>query len=155
MKTGQQLTRHLSWKTSSTLGRLLHFWSNIVFDGHPCVAECVSDESNHSIEEKLEEWKTSHVRQLHFFLHIVKCDDRKCCSLFLSSYQKLIPDRFLPPSIPVTQGVGGLKWSSKDSGGAVYLTLTQNLAMKSALITETMKKKYKEEVPYDYSNPVN
>ena len=59
----------------------------------------------------------------------------------------------MPPPIPVTQAVEGLKWSSKDSGGAVYLTPTQNLAMKSALITETMKKKYKEEVPSDYSNP--
>ena len=43
--------------------------------------------------------------------------------------------------------------SNKDSGGAVYLTLAQNLAMKSALITVTTKKKYKEEVLYDYSNP--
>ena len=53
----------------------------------------------------------------------------------------------MPPLFPLH------KWSSKDIGGAVYLTLTQNLAMTSALITEKLKKKYNGEVPYDYSNP--
>ena len=83
----------------------------------------------------------------------MKCDDKECCSPLCSSYRTLVPDRFLPPPIPVTQAAGGLKLSNKVSGGAVYLTLSQNLAMKSALITENMKKKYKEEVSYDYSNP--
>ena len=41
----------------------------------------------------------------------------------------------------------------KHSGGAVYLTPTQDLAMMSALITEKLKIKYNEEVPYDCSNP--
>ena len=132
---------------------LAEVWSDIVFDGHPCVAEYVSDEPDQHIEENSEEWKTFHVRHSHFFLQIVKCDDGECCSPFQSSYRTLIPDRFLSSLIPVTQAVGGLKWSSKDSGGAIYLTLSQNRAMKSALITETMKKKYKEEVSYAYSNP--
>ena len=104
---------------------------------NPCVAKYVSDELDQHIEENSEGWKRSHVRHFHFFLQIVMCDDRACsCSPFRSSYWALIRDRFLQPPIHAKQAVGDLKWSSKDSGGAVYLTLTQILATKNALITE-------------------
>ena len=117
-----------------------------------CVSEYTSEKPNQAIEQVSEEWKAVHVRESHFFLQIVKCDDRKCCSPFQSSYRTLIRDRFLPPPIPLSQSVSGLKWAKSDSSGAIYLSLTQNLAMRDTLKTESMSKKFKD-IPYDYSNP--
>ena len=39
------------------------------------------------------------------------------------------------------------------AGGANYLTLHQNLAMKIALRPAVTRRKYPNEIPYDYSNP--
>ena len=54
--------------------------------------------------------------------------------------------------IPLSQSVSGLKWAKNDSSGAIYLSLTQNLATRDTLKTESMSKKFKD-IPYDYSNP--
>ena len=61
-------------------------------------------------------------------------------------------NRFLPPPIPVTQTESGLKWMQNDSGGAVYLSLHQNIAMKDSLKPASARNKYPVEITYD-SNP--
>ena len=51
-------SKHLSCKTFEHHGKTLaEVWLNIVFKGHPCLAEYVSVELDQHIEEKLEKWK--------------------------------------------------------------------------------------------------
>ena len=77
-----------------------------------------------------------------------------CCRPFRSGYRTVIKDRFLPPPIPAIQTTTGRKWANNDVGGASYLTLNQNIAMKDALKSDSARKKYPNEMPYDFSNPV-
>ena len=83
----------------------------MIIDGHPVLAEFISEEADQEVIKKSEEWKSKHVRESQYFLQIVKCKDSKCCSLFRSNYLKVIKDRFLTPPISVTRTkTSGLKW---------------------------------------------
>ena len=67
-----------------------------------------------------------------------------------SSYLKVVKNRFLPPPISVTHTTtSGLKWAKRDVD-AHYLSLTQNLALKSQLGV-TVLKNFPKGIPYDYS----
>ena len=105
----------------------------MIIDGHPVLAEFISEEADQEVIKKSEEWKSKHVRESQNFLQIVKCKDSKCCSPFRSSYLKIVKDRFLPPPISVrgttTSGLKGIKQDIN----AHYLSLTQNLALKAQL----------------------
>ena len=69
-----------------------------------------------------------------------------------SSYLKVVKNRFLPPPISVTHTTtSGLKWAKRDVD-AHYLSLTQNLALKSQLGV-TVLKNFPKGIPYDYSCP--
>ena len=66
----------------------------MIIDGHPVLAEFISEEADQEVIKKSEEWKSKHVRESQYFLQIVKCKDSKCCSPFRSSYLKVVKDRF-------------------------------------------------------------
>ena len=82
-KKGEAIDEALQLKNFEHAGQILaEVWSGMVFDGHPCISENVSDEPVQLPQQMSEEWKAIHVRQSHFFLQIVKCNDRECCSPF-------------------------------------------------------------------------
>ena len=75
----------------------------MIIDGHPALAEFISEEADQEVIKKSEEWKSKHVRESQYFLQIVKCKDSKCCNPFRSSYLKVVKDRLLPLPISVTR----------------------------------------------------
>ena len=122
----------------------------MIIDGHPVLAEFISEEADQEVIKKSEEWKSKHVRESQNFLQIVKCKDSKCCSPFRSSYLKVVKNRFLPLPISVTSPTtSGLKWVKRDVDGH-YLSLTQNLALKVQLGVTSLRN-FPKGIPYDYS----
>ena len=151
--TGVTIDKDLELKNFQFAGRTLaEIWSRLVIDGNPVVAEFIEADSPVIEEKKSEEWKAGHVRQSQYFLQIVKCTDEKCCSRFQSSYLKVVPDRFLPPPIPVAHTLMGVEWV-KDDKDAKYLSLYQNMSLRNTLMPSQASKKYPKGLPYDYSCP--
>ena len=151
---GNTIDAELELKNFEHAGKVLaEIWSALVVDGHPVVAEYIKDEKTKLPTQKSEKWKAKHVRGSQYFLQIVKCDDRNCCSEFKSSYRKIVKNRFLPPPLPVIQGKNGLELAKDDTNGH-YLSLHQNLSMSEILISSNVCKQYKTEIPYDLMNPV-
>ena len=84
---GVTIDQDLVLKNFQFAGRtLVEIWSSLVIDGNPVVAEFIEEEAPVIVETKSEEWKACHVRQSQYFLQIVNCTDKKCCSSFKSSY---------------------------------------------------------------------
>ena len=131
---------------------LAELWSKLVIDDHPVIAEFVKDEASEITITKSEEWKANHVRESQYLLQIVKCTDKACCSPFLSSYLKIMKDRFLPPPLSVVYSSTGIKWA-KDDKEASYLSLFQNIALNGSLLPKHASTKFPKNVPYDYSCP--
>ena len=117
------------------------------------VAEFIDKQPPSVTVIKSEELKATHVRESQYFLQIVKCCDVACCMSFHSSYLKVVPDRFLPPPLPVVQGNNGIEWAKKDEEDAKCLSLYQNSALHSTLMPNNIKKKYPNGIPYDLSCP--
>ena len=80
----------------------------------------------------------------------MKCTDPK--SSFQSSYLKVVPKRFLPPSLPVVHTCNGIEWE-KDDKDATYLSLCQNISLQNILMPDQDTKKFPKEILYDYSCP--
>ena len=104
----------------------------MVIDGHPVAAEFIKDPPSEVSIIKSEEWRANHVRESQYLLQIVKRTDVACCSLFQSSYLKVIKDRFLPPPIPVVYSQNCIEWA-KDDKEALHLSLFQNIALQASL----------------------
>ena len=49
----------------------------MIVDGHPVLAEFISEEADQEVIKKSEEWKGKHIRESQHFLKIVKCKDSK------------------------------------------------------------------------------
>ena len=78
MATEKPLTMHFEHA-----GKVLaEVWSNMSIDGHPVVAEFISDEANEPVVSKSDKWKAMNVRESQYLLQIVKCKDRNCCLPF-------------------------------------------------------------------------
>ena len=88
---------------------LAEIWSGFVIDGNLVVAEFIEDDAPIFIGTRSEEWKACHGWQSQCFVQIVKCTDPKCCSSFQSSYLKVVPQRFLPPPLPVVHTRNGIE----------------------------------------------
>ena len=122
----------------------------MIIDGLPVLVEFISEEADQEVIKKSEEWKSKHVRESQYFLQIVKCKDSKCCSSFHLSYLKVVLDRFLPLPISATcTATSGLKWVKWDVD-AHYLSLTQNLALKTQLGVTALKI-FPKDIPYNCS----
>lgn len=91
---------------------LAEIWSNLVIDKHPVVSNFVKPEESEleesAITRKSMEWHSKHVRSSQYLLQIVKCKDEDCWPLPRSSLLKILPQRFLPPPVPISQSDDGL-----------------------------------------------
>ena len=77
---------------------LAELWSKMVINGHPVAAEFIKHPPTEVSIIKSEEWRANHVRESQYLLQIVKRTDVACCSLFQSSYLKVIKDSCRLPS---------------------------------------------------------
>ena len=119
-------------------------------DGHPVLADFICEEADQEVIKKFEEWKSKNVRESQYFSQIFKCKDSKCCSPFRSRDLKVDKDRFLTPPISVTRTTtSSLKWVKWDVD-AHYLSLTQNLALKTQLGVTALKI-FPKDIPYNCS----
>ena len=109
---GEKVDDELEKQNFTHAGKILaEIWSGTVIDGHPTVAEYIvpKEEDATQITKKSPEWcATVHVQESQYFLQIVKCTDKSCCSEPRSSYFSLIKDRFLPSPVPLSQTIDGL-----------------------------------------------
>ena len=76
----------------------------------------------------------------------------KICSSFQSSYLKVVPKTFLPPSLPVVHTRNGTEWE-KDDKDAIHFSLYQNVSLQNALMPAQAIKKCRKGIPYYYSYP--
>jgi hypothetical protein len=87
--------------------------SQVYIDRFSTIAEYIDHESSELDDEILlkkdKQLFCVHVRTSQYFTQTGKCMDTKCCIKPISSYFSVIPDRFLPPPIPLVQSSGGLK----------------------------------------------
>lgn len=113
---------------------LAEVWGSTVIDGYPTLAHYVKPESSEINEDELISvtplWRNNHVRESQYFTQIVKCKNLECCRAPRSSYFHIIPQRFLPPPLPLMQTVNGLRAAELGraaDGKFVSLFLTQTL----------------------------
>jgi len=59
-------------------------------------------------------WRTAHVRESQYCLHVVHYNDLECCSPWRSSLQDLLPGRFLPNPVPLEHNGQGIIISNAD-----------------------------------------
>ena len=88
---------------------LAEVWSDLSIDGYTTVSEYIdpsnSEKDESTILSKDADWISRHVRTSQYFTQIVKCQDPECCSAARSSYFSSVPNRFLPPPIPLRQTI--------------------------------------------------
>ncbi|XP_065667833.1 uncharacterized protein LOC124808903 isoform X1 [Hydra vulgaris] len=113
-------------------------FSGLMIDQFPTVAEYIDPDNKteldvHHLLSKDQDWFASHVRTSQYFKQIVKCEDPACCALKRSSYLHVIPGRFLPPPIPISQSENGLKAvaisdvASKNRFSSVFFLIASNI----------------------------
>ena len=119
---------------------LAEVWNDLMFDGFPVVCEyvdpAVSEISTDSIPCWDSKWFASHVRSSQYFLQIVKCANRKCCSKPRSSYFYVMPEQFFSAPIRIEQTDDGLKAVNPnlfDSGSYVSLFLRNSISIAKIL----------------------
>lgn len=123
---GNTIDEELEKKNFGFAGKTLaEIWSQLVVDDFPTVAEYIessekSELSEEKIFEKDQSWYDTHLRSSQYLTQIVKCEDRKCCSMPRSSYFNVIPDRFIPPPIPIEQTEEGLKVPDRSEDGSSH-----------------------------------
>lgn len=136
---------------------LAEVWNNLTFDGFPVLSEYIDPTAPELNSESIlrwdAEWFSAHVRSSHYFLQIVKCSNRECCSEPRSSYFDVMPTQFLSAPIRIKQTDDGLKAVSPslfDSGSYVSLFL-QNSINIAKMLPKSLPT-YKE-LPYDLYCP--
>lgn len=136
---------------------MAEIWSKTVIDKYPVVAAYIppdAEASDRFCEVFTEEWKAIHVCQTQYCLQIVKCDNLSCCSPYCSSLRAILPNRFLPPPVPVMQTRHGLVAPEpdevKNEDNAHYGTLFSRIAL--ATVLPKMAKNYKL-LPFDIYCP--
>lgn len=105
---------NLEKKNFQKAGEILsEVWSENKIDGYDVFAEYISPadgtEEGSKVLPLSEEWKCIHVRQSHYFLQIVKCDNRNCCKDWRSNYPLIIKNRFLPPPLLFHKSENGIR----------------------------------------------
>lgn len=93
-----------------------------------------------NVETMSPEWKTCHVRESHYFLQVVKCSDRRCCSEPRSAYFQVI-NRFIPAPMCIEEGA-----QLTDSTDKKFCSLFLRMALKD----EQFKVGIVNEVPFDH-----
>lgn len=114
---------------------LADIFSNTVIDGYPVVSEYVNPEQDDDYFEETveadETWKMKHVKTSQYFLQIVKCFDKACCSPPRGSYLNFFPNRFLPAPISIKYNPK-LSIASPNETNAHFSSLFQNISIADA-----------------------
>ncbi|ESO12940.1 hypothetical protein HELRODRAFT_159530 [Helobdella robusta] len=111
---------------------------------HAVIAEYVCPERSEidlidtaCIDEK---WKMNHIRSSQYFLQILKCQDRTCCTEPRSPFFNFFPQRFLPAPLPLVYSPSiSIAKSTEDVGK--FMSLFQNEAFANRTL------------PYDFHCP--
>ncbi|KZS06585.1 Uncharacterized protein APZ42_029912 [Daphnia magna] len=86
---------------------LAEIWSGSIIDSFSVIAHYIVPENSEMRVDQLEtrsiEWFSTHVRTRQYFTQIVKCEDNGCCSTPRGSHFTVMPSRFFPPLIPLSQ----------------------------------------------------
>ena len=109
---------------------LAEIWSNLVVDKFPCVAEYVDPSNSEillsNIVNQDQNWFDVQVRTSQYFTQIVKCQDESCFSKPKSSYFSIVPGRFLPPPLSISQTSEGLKIKNRILFFSIVICLTES-----------------------------
>uniref|UniRef100_A0ABD2X5J3 C2H2-type domain-containing protein n=1 Tax=Trichogramma kaykai TaxID=54128 RepID=A0ABD2X5J3_9HYME len=146
----ETIDEDLEKKNFSKAGEVLgEIWSQMVIDNYPVTAKFISDDE--ILEPVLETnwaWHKEHVRESQYFLQIVKCDDRNCCSDFKSNINIILKDHFLSPPLLLKRQKDGrltLADPTTDTKGTFFLSLFQRLSIQISCDDPNFC-----ELPYDY-----
>ena len=61
---GETIDKELEKNNFGYAGEILaKIWSGMIIDGHPILAEFISEETDQEVIKKSEEWKSKHVRK--------------------------------------------------------------------------------------------
>lgn len=143
---GETIDIELEKKNFAAAGKILEeIWSETVIYNYPTVAKyiCPEDSEIDDVEAMSPEWMSKHVRDSHYFLQVVKCYDRNCCSDPRSNYFKVI-NRFIPAPMCIGEGAS-LTDDTKNKFSPLFLRM--------ALNDEKFQKGTVKEVPFDKCCP--
>lgn len=135
---------------------IVDVWNGLVVDGYEVSTKYIPPQETFSESWfPSHSWYTKHVKETKYFLQIVKCSDRSCCTPLRSFIDKILPDRSMSPPFP-------LQHSYKKTQESVALrdTFVPDLmdVMNSAALTlrssfdMTLYPKYNL-MPYNYCYP--
>lgn len=139
---------------------LAEVWSSMTIDNHPVCTSYITPDQSEVSEESLQMkdmiWRAKHVCESQYMTQIVKCDDPSCCVPARSDYFKFVPNRFLPPPIPLVQSERGLvcpdyPTPTSDTRDYKFPSLFVNLALSSEILPMNAKSFKKN--PYDLYCP--
>ena len=138
-------------KAGEVLAEIL---SKTVIDNYPTVAEYINPSDEVFITAKDQEWMAKHVRESQYLLQTVKCSNTSRCGTRKSSLFLFLPDGFLPPPLPVTQGRDGIKYGEAEETSK-FLPLFTNLVINKSILPSraVAYAKYPKGVPYDFACP--
>lgn len=131
---------------------LAEIWSSVVIDGYKTTA-CYIDPGTEYDEAQGADarWKTNHIREGHYFLQIVKCDDRNCCSAPRSSLFSLI-NRFVPAPLCYEQGPIRSTDNTNEKNNFTHF-LFQKAVGELSLISNKFDFSKTNEIPFDLCCP--
>lgn len=162
---GRTVDAELEKKNFQKAGEILaEIWNDVILyiiDEYPVVAKYILPEHSeilnfdNSVKDMV--WRAKHVRESQYFTQIVKCTDEKCCTRARSDYFKIVPQRFLPPPLPLLQTTNGLTCpnfpiSDPENQSYSFPSVFLNLSMNHQALLPKSAKIFKE-IPYDLYCP--
>ena len=134
-------------------------WSNVVVDKFPCVAEYVGPSISEVLQSDMKKNKIRNGSTLMFepatnLTQILKCQDESCCSKPRSSYFSVVPQRFIPPPLPISQTSEELKIPERSKSESYFfpsLFVSLSLKIDGDLIPRSAKDH--KLIPYDLYCP--
>lgn len=156
--SGRTIDVELEKKNFEHAGKVLaEIWSNLVVDQFPCISEYVDPSKSELLQAELvkkdQKWFDNHVRTSQYLTQIVKCLDESCCSKLRSSYFSVVPGRFLPPPLPISQTSEGLKIPERSKNESYFfpsLFVSQSLKLDDLVPRSVKAHKI---IPYDLYCP--
>lgn len=153
------IDEQLELKNFRRAGEVLsEVWNKVVIDTYSTTARYIDPEDSEcdfeTMIRKDVAWQDRHIRRSQYFLQIVKCLDQTCCKPFKSSYLKVIPDRYLPLPVFLSQSENRLVSVELDTQVNSFCpsVLMKEEQLKSFLPTD-LKDMYCNKLPYDLFCP--
>ena len=137
---------------------LANIWGDLVIDGYDTVAEFVKDPPPVEVETFIPTaiFRSKHLLETQYMSVYMKCSDPACCEPFITNVEALFPHRRIPPLIPIKKsnaGIVALAQSKEYDQSLEFLPLGLRIVFGDSLIPGDVKKKFHDQVPYDYYFP--